>query len=309
MLLGDSLPRPCVEGHPPPVLHGGPKGPKPAWHDWGVSDQEARYDRIADGYATFWSPVHRPATLALLDELAPAVEAGATRLLDQGCGTGALAAAAVARWPHVRVTGVDISAGMLAVAKRELDRLPSAASDRIDLVQAPADRLPFGDGAFDAVTSAFVLQLVPSRFRALREARRVLRAGGTVAAAMWMAGGSLGADAAYDDALVAAGLEPRDAGGPRDDPETAGGAAAILRRAGFAGCTARADAVEHDYTPESFLAFLARFDDEDLFASLEPATRDALEADLLDRLRALPAADLHLHLPIAIATGRRSARP
>jgi ubiquinone/menaquinone biosynthesis C-methylase UbiE len=274
-----------------------------------VPDQEARYDRIADGYATWWSPVHRPATLALLDEIAPAVEAGATRILDVGSGTGALAGAAVTRWPHVRVTGIDVSAGMLTVAKRELDGLPAGASDRVTLVQAPADRLPFDDGSFDVVTSAFVLQLVPSRYRALREARRVLVAGGSVGVVAWMTGGGLGADAAYDAALAAAGMEPREIGGHGDDPETAGEAAAILRRAGFAACAAREEAVEHDYTPESYLAFLARFDDEDLFASLEPGARTALEADLLARLRALPARDLHLHLPIAIAHGRRSSRP
>jgi ubiquinone/menaquinone biosynthesis C-methylase UbiE len=287
----------------------GPKGTKPAWHDWGVPDQEARYDRIAEGYATYWSPVHRPATLALLDEIAPAVEAGATRILDMGVGTGALAGAAVTRWPQVRATGVDISAGMLGVARRELRRLPAEASGRIALVQAPADRLPFDDGAFDIVTSAFVLQLVASRHRALREARRVLAAGGLAVIVIWMAGGELGADAAYDAALAAAELEPREIGGHGDDPATADAAAAILRRAGFAGCTAREDAVTHDYTPESYLAFLARFDDEDLFAALEPAARGALEADLLARLRALPAADLHLDLPIAIARGHRSARP
>ena len=43
-----------------------------------MTDEEARYDRIAEGYAQWWSPVHRPATLALLDEIEPAVAAGAT---------------------------------------------------------------------------------------------------------------------------------------------------------------------------------------------------------------------------------------
>ena len=47
-------------------------------------------------------------------------------ILDVGCGTGALAAAAVRRWPGVRVTGVDASGGMLAVAARELGALPHA---------------------------------------------------------------------------------------------------------------------------------------------------------------------------------------
>jgi ubiquinone/menaquinone biosynthesis C-methylase UbiE len=273
-----------------------------------VTDQEARYDRIAEGYAEWWSPVHRPGTLALLDEITPAVEGGATRILDVGCGTGALAAAIVARWPPVRVTGTDVSAGMLAVAHRELAGLPAPDRERIELVQASADRLPFGDGAFDVAVSAFVLQLVPSRYRALREARRVLRAGGTLAHVTWLAGGSLGADEAYDDALRAAGLPPRDAEAGASEPADAREAAAQLRRAGFSDVVAREGVIEHRYTPERYVAFVARFDDEDLFSTLEPGARRELEEDLLRRLRVLPPESLRLRLPIAYATGRRSSR-
>jgi SAM-dependent methyltransferase len=274
-----------------------------------MTDQEARYDRIAEGYARWWSPVHRPGTLGLLEEIAPAVEAGAARILDVGCGTGALAAAIVSRWPGVSVTGVDLSPGMLAVADRELGVLPPAARDRVSLARAAADRLPFEVGAFDVVVSSFVLQLVPSRHRALREARRVLTPApaGTLAVAGWLAGGSFPADAAYDEALAAAGIEPRYPGAG-DDPVSPDEAAAVLRRAGFASVGARAGAVEHRFTPEGYLAFVASFDDEDLFTTLDARDRRALEADLLARLRALPAEDLRMRLPIVYATGRRSAR-
>ena len=184
-----------------------------------------------------------------------------------------------------------------------------AARDRVSLIQATADRLPFGDGDFDIVVTAFVLQLVPSRYRALREARRVLAGGGTLAHATWLAGGSFPADDAYTDALVAAGLEPRDGGCSHDEPRSPAAAAAQLRRGGFSGVSARRDEVDHRFTPEGFLAFLARFDDEELFATLEPAARAALEADLLARLRALPPDGLRMRLPIAVVTGRRSTRP
>ena len=274
-----------------------------------MTDEEARYDRIAEGYAQWWSPVHRPATLALLDEIEPAVAAGATRILDVGCGTGALAAAAVRRWPGVRVTGVDASGGMLAVAARELGALDDMARDRVTLVKAGADRLPSRDREFDTVLTGFVLQLVPSRYRSLREARRVLGRDGRLAHATWLAGGSFPADDAYADALIAAGLEPREGGGAHDEPRSPAAAAAQLRRAGFSSVTARPGEVDHRFTPEGFLAFLACFDDEELFATLEPAAREALEADLLERLRALPAEGLRMRLPIAVVTGRRTARP
>jgi len=272
-----------------------------------VTDQQARYDRIADGYARWWSPVHRRGTLGLLDEISAAVDAGATRILDVGCGTGALVAEIARRHPGVRVTGVDLSAAMLAIAARELRGLLAGAAGRTDLVQAPADGLPFPDGAFHVVVSAFVLQLVPSRHRALREMRRVLVPDGTLACVTWMQGGWLGADEAYDDALVAAGLEQRSGGG-HDDPASPASAAARVRRAGFAGVRVREGAVVHRYTPEGYLAFVARFDDEDLFATLDATARSALEADLLARLRALPPGGLDLRLPIVYATGRRSAR-
>ena len=113
------------------------------------------------------------------------------------------------------------------------------------------------------------------------------------------------ADAAYDDALVAAGLDPREPGGGHDDVASAASMAAILRRAGFAGADASAASVGHEFTPESYLAFIARFDDEDLFTTMDPAPRAALEADLLARLRRLPGSALRLELPIVYATARR----
>ena len=272
-----------------------------------MTDQEARYDRIAEGYSACWSPIHRPKTLELLDVIAPDVAGGATRILDVGCGTGAFAAAAVARWPEVRVTGVDPSSGMLLVADRALEPLPPAQRSRIDLVQAAAERMPFEAHSFDLVTTAFVLQLVPSRFRAVREARRVLKPGGRIATLTWMRGGEpFEPDAVYDEVLERHGFEPRDnGGGGDDDPATPAAAAARLRRAGFEAAEARGDWVTHRFTPEAFLGFLARFDDEDLFATMDAETRADVERDLLAELRLLPATALRLRLPVAFATARR----
>ncbi len=276
-----------------------------------MTDQEARYDRIAEGYAACWSPIHRARTLGLLDVIAPFVEDGARRLLDVGCGTGAFAAAVVARWPDVRVTGVDPSSGMLDVADRELAALPEHQRDRIELVQASAERLPFEDGSFDLVATSFVLQLVPSRFRAVGEARRVLRPGGWIATLTWLRGGEpFEADAVYDEVLERHGYEPRGhgGGGDADDPGSPEAAAARLRRAGFEAASARGDWLDHQFGPESFLAFLARFDDEDLFATMSRETRATIEQDLLETLRLLPSRGLRLRLPVAYATARRSAR-
>ena len=235
------------------------------------------------------------------------MDGGATRLVDVGCGTAAMVAAAVRRWPRVEVDGVDVSAGMLQVAGRTVDALPAAEQARIRLHQAPADRLPFADGSVDVALTAFVLQLVPSRHRALREMRRVLRPGGRVAIVTWMRGAEpLEADRVYDEALMDAGLEPRDSGAGTDDIASPGEAVAILRRAGFSAAAAHGDRLDHQFTPESFLGFIARFDDADQFDELDADERAALEQDVLARLRALPPDGLRLALPIVYATGRRA---
>jgi len=283
-----------------------------------VTDQEARYDRIAEGYAAWWSPVHRPGTLGLLDEVAGDVAGGARRLLDVGCGTGAMAADAVGRWPTVEVDGVDASAGMLEIARAEAATLDPTEATRLRYAQALAERLPFDDGAFDLALSAFVLQLVPSRYRALREMRRVLRPGGRLAYVTWLRGGErFAGDDEYEEARRDVGLESRwddedddedelDDDPGNDDVPSPEAAVAQLRRAGFSSAHARADVLVHEFTPEGYVGFVTRFDDEDEFATMEARQREAFEHRLLERLRRLPPERLVMRLPIVYASGVRS---
>ena len=283
-----------------------------------MTDQEARYDRIAEGYAAWWSPVHRPGTLGLLDEVAGDVAGGARRLLDVGCGTGAMAADAVGRWPTVEVDGVDASAGMLEIARAEAATLDPTEATRLRYAQALAEGLPFDDGAFDLALSAFVLQLVPSRYRALREMRRVLRPGGRLAYVTWLRGGErFAGDDEYEEARRDVGLESRwddedddedelDEDPGNDDVPSPEAAVAQLRRAGFSSAHARADVLVHEFTPEGYVGFVTRFDDEDEFATMEARQREAFEHRLLERLRRLPPERLVMRLPIVYASGVRS---
>lgn len=100
--------------------------------------------------------------------------AGATRLLDVGCGTGRFAVLA-AEHLGARVWGVDASAEML----REARARPEAAG--VGWRQADATRLPFKDGWFDAVHTHLVLHLVGDVPAALAETARVLQPGGRIA--------------------------------------------------------------------------------------------------------------------------------
>jgi hypothetical protein len=136
--------------------------------------------------------------------------------------------------------------------------------------------------------------------------RRVLRPGGRLAYVGWLAGDlPMAADDAWDDALDAAGIGGRESPGGHDDLASPAAAIGQLRAAGLSGVTAREERLVHRFTPEGYAAFVMRFDDGDLVGSLEPRLRDALEADLLARLRSLPEAGLRLELPIVYASGVR----
>ena len=98
------------------------------------------------------------------------------RVLDIACGTGALTRLLVERvGPNGHVTGLDLSAGMLAVARTLLDE------PNVDWHEGSALELPFPDGSFDLVTCQQGLQFFPDRPAGVREMRRVLKPGGRLA--------------------------------------------------------------------------------------------------------------------------------
>lgn len=99
------------------------------------------------------------------------------RVLDVGCGTGTLALAAMRRvGANGAVHGVDAAAEMVARARQKAARAGLAAVFAV----APAQALPFPDGAFDVVLCSLVMHHLPAvgRRPAIAEMRRVLRPGG-----------------------------------------------------------------------------------------------------------------------------------
>lgn len=93
------------------------------------------------------------------------------RTLEVGIGTGRN----LACYPDgVELTGIDVSPGMLAIARRRADELNRTVSLRV----ADAQRLPFGDESFDTVTATLSMCSVPDLGATLAELRRVLRPGG-----------------------------------------------------------------------------------------------------------------------------------
>jgi SAM-dependent methyltransferase len=101
------------------------------------------------------------------------------RVLDAGCGTGSLTFSLPELANVAAVTGVDMTAGFLDFARAR------SADPRITFRQGDARTLPFDDNSFDRAFAMLVLHFLPDAARAVAEMRRVVRPGGTVAAAVW----------------------------------------------------------------------------------------------------------------------------
>ncbi len=96
-------------------------------------------------------------------------------ILDVATGTGDFALAALRLHPQ-QITGVDISEGMLGIAKAKIAR--KQLSHQIGFELADSENLPFPDQQFDAVTVGFGVRNFESLEKGLQEIFRVLRNGG-----------------------------------------------------------------------------------------------------------------------------------
>lgn len=146
-------------------------------HSPEVAAQAVRreYARLAARYDSRWS-FYVAATVAATVErlrLAPG-----SRVLDVGCGTGALLAALARSCPDARLAGVDLSPEMLAVAATKL-------GGAAELREAGAEALPFADAEFDIAVSTSVFHYLRDPHAALAEMKRVLRPAGEAVVTDW----------------------------------------------------------------------------------------------------------------------------
>jgi demethylmenaquinone methyltransferase / 2-methoxy-6-polyprenyl-1,4-benzoquinol methylase len=152
-----------------------------------------RYDLMNDLMS---GGLHRVWKAALVTELAPS-RRQPLRHLDVAGGTGDIAFRVLdAGGERTHVTVLDINAAMLDVGRHRA--LARGDADRLHLVQANAESLPFEDGGFSGYTIAFGIRNVPRMESALKEARRVLKRGGRFLCLEFSAADVPGLDRLYD---------------------------------------------------------------------------------------------------------------
>lgn len=134
------------------------------FNEWAADYETSRLQSV------FFAPVQRR-TLDLLSSL----ESSPSRLLDVGCGTGALLRQAAGRFPEAQLYGADPAPEMVKVAQG----LGQGIS-RLQILEAPAQQLPFPDEYFDLVTSTLSFHHWGDQESGLMEVCRVLRPGGAL---------------------------------------------------------------------------------------------------------------------------------
>lgn len=99
-------------------------------------------------------------------------------VLDVACGTGAVTKRLASR-THAHIVALDLSRAMLHQGRQVVER--ATLGQRVDLVRARAEQLPFADATFDAVTFTYLMRYVEDPAATIREIARVVRPGGAIA--------------------------------------------------------------------------------------------------------------------------------
>jgi SAM-dependent methyltransferase len=243
-----------------------------------LSDAEAKMFAMSDGYELYmgrWSRLMAPGYAAFAG-----VRDG-ERILDVGTGTGSVASTLESMLPASEITGVDLSAGFIAYAKKH------ARSSRLRFEVGDAQALRFGDGSFDRTMALLVINFIPDHEKAVAEMRRVTRSRGVVSACAWDYGDGMESLRIFWDEAVF--LDPAAAPKHERNMKLAreGELGALWRKAGLREVREQPLVIEQRFS--SFGDFWGPFlkgtgPGGAYVAALSAARREALEAQLRDRL-------------------------
>jgi ubiquinone/menaquinone biosynthesis C-methylase UbiE len=231
------------------------------------------FDVAAESYDHFMGRYSRLLSAQMAD--LAGVRAG-QRVLDVGCGPGALIGELVARVGPASVVAVDPSEPFVAAAKA---RYPG-----VEVVRASAERLPFPDRSFHATLAQLVVHFMTGPVAGLAEMARVTRDGGVVAACVWDHAGHRGPLSLFWQA--ARTIDPEVADESRLPGVRDGHLAELFESAGLHDVEPRTLAVrlEHASFEEWWEPFTRGAGPAGAYtASLDPEHRDALR----ERCRAM----------------------
>jgi SAM-dependent methyltransferase len=227
----------------------------------------------ADAYDRFMGRFSRPLAVPFADFAGLPLDG---RVLDVGCGPGALTAELARRAGPGRVTAADPSEEFVAALR---GRYPG-----VQVIRAPAEDLPFEEGGFDATLAQLVVNVMDDPVAGLREMARVTRGGGVVAACVWdfTDGGPIGP---FWDAAQA--LDPEVETGSVCPGSRAGHLVDLFRAAGISEIVDGAVAVDVEHATfeewwEPFTLGVAPSGAH--VAGLEPGQRTALRELCRERL-------------------------
>ena len=151
-----------------------------------MSDSEFLYDDLHIAFLEdlwgegFLSPGGAEEAARVLDGL----EVKGKRILDIGCGSGAIAVMLVRDLGAAHVTGIDVEAPVCAAATRRADQ--AGLSDRITIREVTPGPFDFPDQTFDIVYSKDSIIHIPDKEALAREVFRILKPGGWFAASDWL---------------------------------------------------------------------------------------------------------------------------
>ncbi|MDE6532999.1 MAG: bifunctional demethylmenaquinone methyltransferase/2-methoxy-6-polyprenyl-1,4-benzoquinol methylase UbiE [Muribaculaceae bacterium] len=146
---------------------------------------EQMFDSIAPAYdfmntAMTFGLHRRWRDKAIKSALKLVAEVEAPKILDVATGTGDVAFRLHELLPQAIVTGIDLSSGMLDVARKKLAAMPETTGQRLSFGKADCLALPFHDREFDMITVAYGVRNFENLLIGLKEMRRVMKEGGVL---------------------------------------------------------------------------------------------------------------------------------
>lgn len=153
-------------------LRASPRGRSPLFAERLFTPLPERYDKLAEVLSFGQNGRWRREMVSRLVEDDPQL------VLDVATGPAGVARAIVRR-SSARVTGIDLTGPMLVAAARSIRR--EGLEERVVLVRGSAERLPFPDATFDALSFTYLLRYVADPAAVIGELARVVKPGGVIA--------------------------------------------------------------------------------------------------------------------------------